>query len=323
MNFIQLLDNSINGEILSKRQVRVVFPDGDDERVVRACETALNENVYTPILITSKKHSQLITIDPSNYEKHNEMLEKFKEIRQNKNTIEELLKLMKNPIYFGLLLIEIGEADTFVGGSSYPSSDIIRASFQVTRTTPNFKKASSCMVLNKGEQLYVFGDVSANINPTSEDLVEITQQIFDFGSIFNIPKKAALLSFSTNGSAKSPEVEKVQKAVAILKETSIRENIEGEMQFDAAFDLATRKKKFPSSKMEGKINIFIFPDLNSGNIGYKIAQQLGGFLALGPILVGLRRPVSDLSRGATWQDIYNTGIIMASKVIYDESKHSK
>uniref|UniRef100_A0A2C9JR44 UvrABC system protein B n=1 Tax=Biomphalaria glabrata TaxID=6526 RepID=A0A2C9JR44_BIOGL len=142
-------------------------------------------------------------------------------------------------------------------------------------------------------------ELETNINPTSEDLVEITQQIFDFGSIFNIPKKAALLSFSTNGSAKSLEVEKVQKAVSLLKETSISDNIEGEMQFDAAFDLATRKKKFPTSKMEGKINIFVFPDLNAGNIGYKIAQQLGGFLALGPVLVGLRRPISDLSRGAT------------------------
>ncbi|ALV23292.1 hypothetical protein ASO20_01305 [Mycoplasma sp. (ex Biomphalaria glabrata)] len=323
MNFIQLLDRSINEKILGRRQVKVVFPDGEDDRVIKACELALNENIYLPILITSKKHPKLITIDPNNYSKHNEMLEKFKEIRQNKNTIEELEKLMKNPIYFALLLLEIGEADTFVGGSSYPSSDIIRASFQVTRTTPNFKKASSCMVLNKNEQLYVFGDVSANINPTSEDLVEITQQIFDFGSIFNIPKKAALLSFSTNGSAKSLEVEKVQKAVSLLKETSISDNIEGEMQFDAAFDLATRKKKFPTSKMEGKINIFVFPDLNAGNIGYKIAQQLGGFLALGPVLVGLRRPISDLSRGATWQDIYNTGIIMASKVVYDEAKRNK
>ena len=216
--------------------------------------------------------------------------------------------------YYAIMLLYNGLADAALGGATYSTADTIRPALQIIKTKPGCNIVSSCFaMLKEGSPTLIFGDCGVNINPTSEQLCDIAISSVETARLFEVDPKVAFLSFSTKGSAKSDEVSKVQTAVEMMKEKTVDFEYDGELQFDAAFDKATGEKKAPGSKVAGKANVFIFPDLQSGNIGYKIAQRLGGYEALGPILQGVRMPVNDLSRGCNEEEVYKMAILSISQ----------
>lgn len=203
-------------------------------------------------------------------------------------------------------MVAAGEADGYVAGNISATADVLRPAIKVIGTT-GF--ASSCMIMVKDDTQLFFSDCAFNINPNAEQLAQIAIDTAATAQSYGVEPRVAFLSFSTKGSAKSPEVEKVQEAVKIAKEKGL--DCDGELQFDTAFVPDVAKKKAPDSPLKGNANVFIFPDLNSGNIGYKIAQRLGGFQAIGGVLQGFKKPVNDLSRGCSVQDIVDIVAITA------------
>jgi phosphate acetyltransferase len=211
------------------------------------------------------------------------------------------------------MLVETGVVDGLVGGATYSTADTVRPGLQLVKTKPGESIVSSVFIMLKGDEKLVFGDCAINPQPNSEQLAQIAVQSANTARVFGIEPKVGLLSFSTNGSAKHDLVSNVSGAKEILDGMSTDFAYEGELQFDSAYVEATAAKKFPESKVAGKVNTFIFPDLQAGNIGYKIAQRMGGYEALGPILQGLNKPINDLSRGCSVDDVYKLSIITASQ----------
>jgi phosphate acetyltransferase len=207
------------------------------------------------------------------------------------------------------MMVALGEAEALLGGATYSTADTVRPALQIIKTKPISKIVSSCFLMSKGEENLIFADCAINVNPSSEELKDIAIDSANTARVFGIDPKVAFLSFSSKGSAKSEEVSKVSNAVELLTIQGADFEFDGELQFDAAFVPSVAATKAKDSKVAGKANVFVFPDLNAGNIGYKIAQRLGGFEAVGPILAGLNKPVNDLSRGATDEEIYLTSLI--------------
>ena len=232
-------------------------------------------------------------------------------------TPEEAERLLQDVNYFGVMLVKLGLADGMVSGAIHSTADTVRPALQIIKTKPGISRTSGVFLMNREttEQRLVFADCAINIDPTAQELAEIAVNTADTAKIFDIEPKIAMLSFSTKGSAKAPQVEKVQTATKIAQETRPDILLDGELQFDAAFVPGTAAVKAPDSDIAGQANVFIFPDLQSGNIGYKIAQRLGMFEAIGPILQGLNKPVNDLSRGSSAEDIYKLAIITAAQAI--------
>ena len=239
---------------------------------------------------------------------------KFVELRKGKNTKEDGEKMLQNTNYYGVMMVKTGLADGMVSGAVGTTGDTIRPALQLIKTKPGVSRVSGVMIMvgENGEQ-YVFSDVAVNITLEAPELAEVAVESARTAKLFGIDPKVALLSFSTKGSAKHELVDKVSEAAAKAKELAPDLAIDGELQFDAAIDQTTASKKAPDSNVAGQANVFIFPDLQAGNIGYKIAQRLGGFKAIGPILQGLNAPVNDLSRGCSADDVYETAIITASQ----------
>ena len=227
---------------------------------------------------------------------------------------------------YGALILKADDADGFVSGACHSTANTLRPGLQVIKTAPGIKTVSSSFIMvapetgNKyfSEGIALFADCAINVDPNAQQLAEIAVNTADTAKIFNLDPKVAMLSFSTKGSAKAPQVEKVQEALQLAKEARPDLAIDGELQFDAAFVPGTAALKAPGSDVAGQANVFIFPDLQSGNIGYKIAQRLGMFEAIGPILQGLNQPVNDLSRGSSAEDIYKLAIITAAQAIDDD-----
>lgn len=261
-------------------------------------------------------------IDPEQYEKFEEMKEAFVEIRKGKATMEDADRLLKDVNYFGVMLVKLGLADGMVSGAIHSTADTVRPALQIIKTKPGISRTSGVFLMNREntQERYIFADCAINIDPNAQELAEIAVNTADTAKIFDINPKIAMLSFSTKGSAKAPQAEKVQEAAKIAKDLSPELAVDGELQFDAAFVPETAEIKAPNSDVAGKANVFIFPDLQSGNIGYKIAQRLGMFEAIGPILQGLNAPVNDLSRGSSAEDIYKLAIITAAQAIDEKSK---
>ena len=212
------------------------------------------------------------------------------------------------------MMVKTGLANGMVSGAVGTTGDTIRPALQLIKTKPGVSRVSGVMIMvgENGEQ-YVFSDVAVNITLEAQEMAEVAVESANTAKLFGIDPKVALLSFSTKGSAKHELVDKVAEAAKISKELAPDLAIDGELQFDAAIDPTTASKKAPDSNVAGQANVFIFPDLQAGNIGYKIAQRLGGFKAIGPILQGLNAPVNDLSRGCSADDVYETAIITASQ----------
>ena len=215
------------------------------------------------------------------------------------------------------MLVKMGVADCLLGGATYSTADTVRPALQLIKTKPGNKIVSSCFILVRpaatgDNEVLAMGDCAINIKPTEDDLVEIALETADCAKIFGIDPKVAFLSYSTLGSGKGEDVDKMRNACAKAKAANPDLAIDGELQFDAAVSPPVEKTKCPDSKVAGHANTFIFPDINAGNIGYKIAQRLGGFDAYGPILLGLNAPINDLSRGCNALEVYSMAIITAA-----------
>lgn len=307
----------------------IVFPEGQEPRIFRAAIRLKNDGLVVPILLGKvdeiKQNAEnegvdlgdIELIDPNTYpeDKFAEMVEAFVERRKGKNTKEQAETMLRDVNYFGTMLVYMDKADGLVSGAIHSTGDTVRPALQIIKTKPGVSRTSGVFVMVKGDERYLFADCAININPGAQELAEIAVESANTAKIFDIDPQVAMLSFSTMGSAKSDEVTKVQEAVKLAKELAPNEKIDGELQFDAAFVPVVAKQKAPESEVAGHANVFVFPELQSGNIGYKIAQRLGGFEAIGPVLQGLNKPVSDLSRGSVEEDVYKVAIITAAQAL--------
>ncbi|WP_186575894.1 phosphate acetyltransferase [Aquibacillus kalidii] len=304
---------------------RIVFPEGLDERILTAASQLGAEGILVPVLVGKQEEVEQkakeigvdITnteiLDPTNYAEFDEMVASFVERRKGKATEDDARKALLDENYFGTMLVYMNKADGLVSGAAHSTAETVRPALQIIKTKPGIKKTSGVFIMVREDEKYVFADCAINIAPDSQDLAEIAIASAETAHLFNIEPRVAMLSFSTKGSAKSDETEKVANAVAIAKEKQPNLVLDGEFQFDAAFVPSVAEKKAPDSVIKGDANVFVFPGLEAGNIGYKIAQRLGNFDAVGPILQGLNKPVNDLSRGCNSDDVYKLAIITAAQ----------
>jgi phosphate acetyltransferase len=310
---------------ISSRDMRIVFPEGMDERIIRATSRLAEEKLLTPILVGNIEQVQAKAqelgvslenaeiYDPANYAAMDELVASFVERRKGKATEEDARKILLDENYFGTMLVHTNKANGLVSGAAHSTADTVRPALQIIKTKEGVKKTSGVFIMVREDEKYVFADCAINIAPDSNDLAEIAVESAKTANMFDIEPRIAMLSFSTKGSAKSPETEKVAAAVEEAKRRDPSLILDGEFQFDAAFVPSVAKSKAPNSILQGDANVFIFPSLEAGNIGYKIAQRLGGFEAVGPILQGLNRPVNDLSRGCNEEDVYKLALITAAQ----------
>ena len=303
----------------------IVFPEAMDERIMTAASKLSEKGIMTPLLIGKQEDlmkrseeskvsiEKCKVVDPLNYEKFDDMVDEFVKIRKGKATKEQAKEILRTENYFGTMLVYMDEAHGLVSGAVHSTSDTVRPALQIIKTLPGINKTSGVFIMVRGEERYVFGDCAINIAPTSDDLAEIAVESSKTAKVFGIDPKVAMLSFSTKGSAQSEETERVVDAIAKAKEMNPKLMIDGEFQFDAAFVPSVAAKKAPDSEIKGDAKVFVFPNLESGNIGYKLAERLGGFEAVGPILQGLNKPVNDLSRGCNSEDVYKLAMITAAQ----------
>ncbi|MBY0123404.1 phosphate acetyltransferase [Bacillus sp. S/N-304-OC-R1] len=314
-------------EKVKGKNIKIVFPEGTDNRILAAAGRLAEEKVVTPILIgktseiEEKAKESNISLegaeiyDPSEYPEMDEMAAAFVERRKGKATEEEARKILLDENYFGTMLVYMKKADGLVSGAAHSTADTVRPALQIIKTIEGVRKTSGVFIMVREDEEYVFADCAINIAPDSQDLAEIAIESAKTANMFDIEPRVAMLSFSTKGSAKSPETDKVIAALEEVKKRNPQLLIDGEFQFDAAFVPSVAKKKAPDSPIQGDANVFIFPSLEAGNIGYKIAQRLGNFEAIGPILQGLNQPVNDLSRGCNEEDVYKLALITAAQAL--------
>ncbi|KPC99806.1 phosphate acetyltransferase [Geobacillus thermocatenulatus] len=302
---------------------KIVFPEGTDDRILTAASRLAAEQVLQPIVLGDEQAVRVKAaalglplegveiVNPRRYGGFDELVSAFVERRKGKMTEEAARELLLDENYFGTMLVYTGAADGLVSGAAHSTADTVRPALQIIKTKPGVRKTSGVFIMVRGDEKYVFADCAINIAPDSQDLAEIAVESARTAKMFGLTPRVAMLSFSTKGSASSPETEKVAEAVRLAKEMAPDLILDGEFQFDAAFVPEVARKKAPDSVIQGDANVFIFPSLEAGNIGYKIAQRLGGFEAVGPILQGLNKPVNDLSRGCSAEDAYKLALITA------------
>ena len=322
-----ILFDQLEEKLKDNEKKRIVFPESADERVLKAVDQLKKDGMIEPVLIgkevdVSKRQLELgleagicEVLDPRSYEGMEKLTTAFIERRSGRVSEDEARIVMQDANYFGTMLVYVGKVDGLVSGAAHATSDTVRPALQIIKTKEGIRKTSGVFIMTKGEEKYVFADCAINIAPDSDDLAETALLSAETAKLFDIEPRIAMLSFSTRGSATSEETERVKEAVAIAKERDASLLIDGEIQFDAAFVPEVAAKKAKGSDVAGKANTFIFPSLEAGNIGYKIAERLGGFEAVGPILQGLNKPVNDLSRGCSEQDVYRLAMITASQAL--------
>ena len=312
-------------EVALEEKRTIILPEGKDKRVLQAA-ARLQADGYANVQIAGKTKEILTSaqeneidlgrvtiIDMETFPQLDQMANDLVKLRHGKVSIEEAYELLKTPPYFGTMMVYEGWSDGMVSGATHSTADTVRPALQIIKTKPGMTRVSGAMIMERDEEKYIFADCAINIDPDSETLAEIAFQSAQTAKMVNIDPKIAMLSFSTKGSAKGPMVEKVQKAVKIMHAEHPEIMCDGELQFDAAFVPKIGKAKAPDSKVAGQANVFIFPELQSGNIGYKIAERLGNFQAIGPVLQGLAAPINDLSRGCSTEDIYLLSILTAAQ----------
>ncbi|WP_419155026.1 phosphate acetyltransferase [Weissella minor] len=324
MELFEQLSETIKGQ-----GKRIVFPEGDDPRIQGAAVRLAAEALVEPILLGNEATINEVAaandfdlqavkvIDPENYDPTGlqEMINALVKRRNGKTDALTAEKWLKNVNYFGTMLVYMDLADGMVSGATHPTGDTVRPALQIVKTKPGSSRISGAFVMQRGDERYVFADCAINIDLDAQTMAEVAVQSAETAKVFGIDPKVAMLSFSTKGSASAPQVDKVAEATKLARELDPELAIDGELQFDAAFVEAVGASKAPDSKVAGHANVFVFPDLQSGNIGYKIAQRLGGFEAIGPVLQGLAKPISDLSRGANEEDVYKVAIITAAQAL--------
>ncbi len=302
---------------------KIVFPEGSEEKILRACQVIIDEGIAKPILLGKKeaviqKAKELSLdildsaeiIEPSKYPKFDEYVEEFFQMRQKKGvTRVEAEKILKNPNYFGSLMVHMGDADCLVSGLNMHYPETIRPALQVVQIKPELRIVSGLYMMIFKDDIMFFADATVNIEPTSEDLAEIAIDTAEAARRFGVEPKVAMLSFSNFGSTRHPQSEKVKKAVEIVKQKMPDLIIDGEMQADTAVVPEILNSTYPFSRLKEKANVLIFPDLQSGNIAYKLLERLSGVKAVGPILMGMNKPIHVLQRGASVDDIVNLAAI--------------
>ena len=316
--------------ILKKSPKKIVFTEGTDARILEASSRLLASNFLEPILVGKVEDVEKAAeecgfnirgaqiIDPEEYDRMDEMVDLFCELRKSKGvTPEQARKMLSSANYFGTMLVKMGVADALLGGATYSTADTVRPALQLIKTKPGHSIVSSCFILVRpsatgDNEVLAMSDCAINIKPTEDELVEIAGETAKCARIFGIDPQIAFLSYSTFGSGKGEDVDKMRNAAEKAKKKYPDLPIEGEMQFDAAVSPRVARTKCPDSKVAGHANTFIFPDINAGNIGYKIAQRMGNYDAYGPILLGLNAPVNDLSRGCNAAEVYSMAIITAA-----------
>ncbi|AKP63781.1 phosphotransacetylase [Levilactobacillus koreensis JCM 16448] len=322
------LFDSLKQKITGKNKT-IVFPEGEDPRVLGAASRLAADGLIKVIVLgnqadvetTATNHAidlaPITLIDPATIpaDQHKEMLDALVARRKGKNTPEQAAKMLEDPNYIGTMMVYMGQADGMVSGAVHATGDTVRPALQIIKTKEGVRRISGAFIMQKGDERYVFADCAINIELDAAGMAEVAVESAQTAKVFDIDPKVALLSFSTKGSAKGDMVTKVQEATKIAHETAPDLPVDGELQFDAAFVPSVAAQKAPGSKVAGHANVFVFPELQSGNIGYKIAQRFGGFEAIGPILQGLNKPVSDLSRGCNEEDVYKVAIITAAESI--------
>ena len=321
---------------------KIVFTEGHDPRILEAAARLKQGGFLTPILIgpvdvvTAKAREcgfdieGLEIIDPAAYPGMEEMVEKMVELRKGKMTPDECRANLLKGNYFGTMLVKLGYADSLLGGATYSTADTVRPALQLVKCRKGAHLVSSCFILARDgkdgrQELLAMGDCAINIDyqdtvdkegnvtfTAAEKLAEVAIETANTAKVFGIDPKVAMLSFSTKGSGKGGTVSLSQAATAKAKELAPELALDGEMQFDAAVSPVVGQLKFPGSPVAGYANTFIFPCIEAGNIGYKIAQRLGGFEAYGPILQGLNAPINDLSRGCNAEEVYKMALITAA-----------
>ena len=296
----------------------IVFTEGTDARILSAASRLLAGKTLKVILLgeveavkkAAAEGSFDITgaeiIDPTNYEGFDEMVAKMVELRKGKMTDEQCRAALSKGNYFGTMLVKMGKADCLLGGATYSTADTVRPALQLIKCKPGIKSVSSCFILMRGDESIAMGDCAINIDPSEDEIVESTVETAHTAEIFGIDPRVALLSYSTKGSGKGETVDKMRNATLRVQEAH--------PELDAAVAPEVGQLKAPGSKVAGYANTFIFPNINAGNIGYKIAQRLGGFEAYGPILQGLNAPINDLSRGCNAEEVYKMALITAALI---------
>ena len=324
MDLFEGLKNKIEG-----KNVKVVFPEGNDERVVGAAVRLAADGLIHPIVLGNADDieklagsmgfmsDRLEIIDPEKYpqDKKDEMVAALVERRAGKLDEAGAKEWLLNVNYFATMLTYMGYADAMVSGAVHSTGDTVRPALQIIKTKPGIRRTSGAFILFKRSETYLFADCAINIDPNAQELAEIAVESAKTAELFDIEPTVAMMSFSTKGSASGAPVDKVIEATKIAQDLAPEYKIDGELQFDAAFVPAVAELKAPESEVAGKAKVFIFPEIQSGNIGYKIAQRLGGFEAIGPILQGLNKPISDLSRGCVEEDVYKLAIITAAQTL--------
>ncbi|WP_289057757.1 phosphate acetyltransferase [uncultured Flavobacterium sp.] len=304
----------------------IVLPEGNDDRIITATSRLLDMDVVDISIIGDKKQieskvaelgitfdfSKVNIINPIESEMYEDYANTYYELRKAKNvSITMARDLMEDVSYFGTMMVYKGHADGMVSGAAHTTQHTILPALQFIKTKPNSSVVSSVFFMCLEDRVSVFGDCAINPNPTAEQLAEIAISSAESSLAFGIEPKIAMLSYSSGSSGKGDEVDKVRTATAIVKEKRPDLKIEGPIQYDAAVDLSVGKSKMPDSEVAGQASVLIFPDLNTGNNTYKAVQRETGALAIGPMLQGLNKPVNDLSRGCTVDDIINTVVITA------------
>ena len=324
-------------EILKANPRKIVYTEGTDARILESAARLKKGGFLTPILVGNVEDVKaaaakggfdiegLEIIDPATYPEMDKMVDTMVELRKGKMRAEACRAALAKSNYFGTMLVKMGLADALLGGATYSTADTVRPALQLVKTKKGANLVSSCFIMVRDDEMLAMGDCAINISyedkldkegnvvlSAAAQLAEVAVETAKTAKVFGIDPKVAMLSYSTKGSGKGPNVDLVRNATAIAKEMAPDVAIDGEMQFDAAVSPVVGQLKFPGSKVAGYANTFIFPEIQSGNIGYKIAQRLGGFAAYGPILQGLNAPINDLSRGCDAEEVYQMSIITAA-----------
>ena len=326
-------------ETLKANPRSIVFTEGHDPRILEATARLVEGGFLKPILVGNVEEVKanaakggfniegVEILDPVTYEGMDAMVEKMVELRKGKMSAEDCRAALSKGNYFGTMLVKMGLADSLLGGATYSTADTVRPALQLVKTKKGVNLVSSSFILVRGDEKIAMGDCAINLGyedrkdkdgnvvlSAAQQLAEVAVETARTAKVFGIEPKVALLSFSTNGSGKGGTVKLSHDAVAYAREMAPEFAIDGEMQFDAAVAPEVGQLKFPGSPVAGYANTFIFPTIEAGNIGYKIAQRLGGFEAYGPILQGLAAPINDLSRGCNADEVYKMAIITAAMV---------
>lgn len=315
-------------EILKKNPRKIVFTEGADPRILEATARLKKEGFLTPVLVGDEYEVRKAALvgnfdiegveiaDPETYPRMDEMVQKMVELRKGKMDENACRQALSKGNYFGTMLVKIGVADALLGGATYSTADTVRPALQLIKTKPGNNIVSSVFILvrekDDKEEMLCMGDCAINIEPSEDDLVEIAIESEKTARIFGMEPKVAMLSYSTKGSGSGETVDMMINATKKVKEKCPEMAIDGELQFDAAVSPVVAETKCKGSDVAGQANTFIFPHINAGNIGYKIAQRLGGFEAYGPIMQGLNAPINDLSRGCNADEVYVMSIITAA-----------